>query len=167
MALEVGQGNKHIGIHDSPADLGRLHIFAALHRYLYLVVALQAVGDEDLTAGGHVIEAVEHGAVQMIQRVFPSAHIQGVAVGQEGLTAPLLYKVRHRLGPVGPQIGQVARLTEMQLDGHKLLVEINITHPRRFHQARQLLLQILMIIGTQIGKINLRCHNFYCPFSVF
>ena len=160
MALEVGQGDKHVRVHDSPADLGVLHILAVHYRHLHLVIALQAVGNDDLAAGGHIVEAVDHGAVHVIQRVLPAAHVQGVAVGQEGLAAPLLHEVRHGLCPVGPQIGQIARLAEMQLDGHKLLVEINIAHPRRFQQPRQLLLQILMIIGTQIGKIYFRSHNF-------
>ena len=158
MALEVGQGDEHIGIHDGAADLGGLHILAARHRHLHLVVALQTIGDEDLTAGGHGVEAVEHSAVQMIQCVLPPAHIQGVAVRQEGLAAPLLHKVRHRPGPVGPQKRQIARLAKVHLDGHILLIEIDIAHARRFHQTGQLLLQILMIIRPQVGKIDLRCH---------
>ena len=43
---------------------------------------------------------VEHGGVHVVQGVFPPAYIQGVAVGEEGLAAPLLHKVRHGLGPV-------------------------------------------------------------------
>ena len=52
VALEMAQGDEHVGVHHGPADPGLLHIFAAAHRHLRLVVALEAVGDDDLAAGG-------------------------------------------------------------------------------------------------------------------
>ena len=167
MALEVGQGHKHIRIHDGASDLGLLHQLTAGHRHIHLVVSLQPVGNDDLTAGGHGVKAVDHGAVHVIQRIFPPAHIQGIAVGKKRLSAPLLNKVRHGFRPVGPQVRQIARLTKMQLDGHKLVIEVDLAHTRRFQQPRQLLLQILTIVGAKIGKKYFRSHNssVLSPFS--
>ena len=159
VSLEVGQGDEHIRVHDGAPDLGVLHILAAGHRHLHLVAALQAVGNNDLTAGGHGIEAIEHGTVHVVQRVLAAAHVQGVAVGQEGLAAPLLHEVRHRPRPVGTQERQVARLTKVQLDGHEFILEVDVAHTGGLHQAGQLLLQILMHVRPQVGKINLGCHK--------
>ena len=155
----MGQGDEHVRVHHRPPDLGVLHVLAARHRHLHLVVALQAVGNEDLTAGGHGIKAVEHGAVQVIQRVLPPAHIQGVAVRQKRLAAPLLHEVGHGFGPVGPQERQVPRLAEMHLDGHILIGKVDVAHARRLHKAGQLLLQILVEIRPEVGKIHLGCHS--------
>ena len=52
VALEMGQETKHVRIHHGTADLGFFHIFAALHGDLHFIVALQAVGDDDVAAGG-------------------------------------------------------------------------------------------------------------------
>ena len=158
VALEMGQGDEHVRVHHRPADLGLLHIFAAAHRHLHLVVALEAVGDDDLAAGGQGGEPVEHGGVHVVQGVFPPAYIQGVAVGQEGLAAPLLHEVCHGLGPVGPQKGQVAGLAEVQLDGRELVLKVDLAHTGGFHQTGQLLGQIFPIVGPQVGPINFRCH---------
>ena len=101
----------------------------------------------------------------MIQRILASADIQGVAVGEEGLAAQLLHEICHRLGPVGPQEGQIARFTKVHFDGHELPVEIDLAHPGGFHEAGQLLLEILVEIRPQICPINFRCHR-DPPFSV-
>ena len=58
MALEVVQGNDDIGIHDGPADFGGLYVLAAHHGHIHIVGALQAVGDENMAAGGVGGEAV-------------------------------------------------------------------------------------------------------------
>ena len=154
MALEVGQGDEHVGIHDGPTDLGLLHQLTAHHRHSHLVAALDAVCDDDLTSRGHGVESVETRRIQMIQPILPSPYIQGVAVGEEGLATPLLHEICHRLGPVGPQEGQIARFTKVHFDGHELPVEIDLAHPGGFHEAGQLLLEILVEIRPQICPIN-------------
>src|SRR5699024_3224944 len=52
VALEVGQADQDIGVHNGPADLGRLAVFPVGHGDLHLVGAPQAVPDQDLAAGG-------------------------------------------------------------------------------------------------------------------
>ena len=93
-------------------------------------------------------------SLTMGNSVLPSAYIQGVAVGEEGLATPLLHEICHRLGPVGPQEGQIARFTKVHFDGHELPVEIDLAHPGGFHEAGQLLLEILVEIRPQICPIN-------------
>lgn len=155
----MSQRDKHIGVHNGAADLGVLHILAADHGNLHLIAALQPVADDDLAAGGHGVEAVEHGAVHVIQGVLAPAHIQGVAVGEERLTAPFLHKIRHGPRPIGAQERQVSRLAEVQLDGHELILKVDIAHTGGLHQAGQLLLEIFMHVGPQVGEVYLRCHK--------
>ena len=159
MSLKMSQRDKHVGIHNGAADLGVLHILAADHGNLYLIAALQAVADDDLAAGGHRVEAVEHGAVHVVQGVLAPAYIQGVAVGEERLTAPFLHKIRHGPRPVGTQERQVSRLAEVQLDGHELILKVDIAHTGGLHQAGQLLLEIFMHVGPQVGEVYLGCHK--------
>lgn len=83
----------------------------------------------------------------MVDSVFPPPHIESVAVRQEGLSAQFLDHVRHGLGIVGPQIGKVARLAEMQLDGDQLLFKINLPDSRLFHE----LFQLLQEVGSRKG----------------
>ena len=159
VALEVGQADEHIRVHDGAADLGGLAVFAAGHRHLHLIGAAQAVADEHLTAGGHGPEAVELGAGQMFQRVFAAAGVQGVAVGQKGHTPLLLAQVGHHLGVVGPQKGQVAQLTKMHFDGHELALHVQLTDPGRQAQAAELFQQAGAHGTAEIGIINVGCFH--------
>ena len=155
VAFEVGQADKHIRVHNGPADLGLLHVLAALHRDGHLIVALQPVSDEDMAAGGVGGKSVHIGRLNVIQGVFPPADIQGVAVRQEGLAALVLHQIRHHLGPVGPQVGQVPRLTEVQLDGHVFVLQIHVPEPGGHHQPGQFLGQVLPVAGAaEISEID-------------
>ena len=164
VTLEVRQGDEDVGVHHGAADLGVFDILAALDRHLHLVVALQAVGDDDLAARRHRAEAVEIGGIHVVKRIFSSADIERVAVCQEGLAAALPDKIRHRFRPVRAQECEVARLSEVQLDRRVLVFEVNVAHARRLHQSGQLLLEILVIIRAQIRKINLTGHT-HTPLS--
>ena len=84
-----------------------------------------------MAAGGEGGEAVFIGGVQVVQGVFPAAHVQGVAVGEEGLAAQLLHQVGHHLGVVGPQEGQVARLAKVDFNGGVLVGKIDVANARR------------------------------------
>ena len=90
----------------------------------------------------------------MVQGVFAAAHIQGVAVGQEGLAAQLLDHFDHHGGIVGPQIGQVAGLAEVDLDGRVFVGEINLPDTGGFDQPFQFLGQVFVERSAQVGKIN-------------
>ena len=169
VALEVGQGDEHVRVHHRTADLGGLHILPALHGNLHLVVALQAVGDQDVAAGGVGGEAVDISRFDVVQGVFPAAHIQGIAVRQEGLAAVGLHQVHHGPGPVGAEVGQVARLAEVHLDGHVLAVHIDIAEAGGHHQPGQLLGQVLPPAGgAEVRKVDFGffSHDLVAPFSL-
>ena len=156
VALEVVQRNDDIGVHNGPADFGGLAENAAGDRDLHIVGALEAVGDQDLAAGGVGAEAVAQRGVQVVQGVFPGAHIERVAVGQEGIAAQLLDVVGHVAGKVGPEKGQIAQLAEMDLDGHIFALKIDLVHARSLHQLAELGLVVLSFLHTEVGEIYLR-----------
>ena len=164
VALEVGQADEHVRIHDGAADVSLLDVFAALHRHRHVVRALQAVADEDRAAHGQRREAVLPGALQVLQRILAAAGIHGVAVGQEGVSALFLHQIRHRAGIVRAQEAQVAQLAEVHLDGHELAVHVNLADPGLLHQLLQLAHQAAAAhCDAKIRKINLRILHFSPP----
>ena len=167
VALEVGKADEHVRVHDGPADFGLLHVLAAFHGDQHLVGALQPVGDDHMAAGGVRVEAVDIGGLQVVQGVLPPAHVQRVAVRQEGLAPLGLDEVRHGPGPVGPEVGQVSRLAEVHLDGDEFVLHINLAEPGGHHQPGQLLGQVLPPAGAaEICEINLGSlrHDGHSPF---
>ena len=90
----------------------------------------------------------------MLQGVLAATHIQGIAVGQKGDAAQLLYHIGHCLGIVRPQEAQVARLPEVQLDGDKLLLHVDIADSRCADQPLQLFGEIVSVTGSQVGIIH-------------
>ena len=157
--LEVRQRDEHVGVHDGAADLGFLHIGAALHGDQGLVGALQAVGDDDVAAGGKGRKTVGVGRVDVVQRVLAPAHIQRVAVGQEGLAAQFLDHLGHHRRVVGAQEGQVARLAEMDLDGGEFVGEVDLADPGGLDETFEFLGQVLVKRRAQIGEIYFGCRH--------
>ena len=154
MALEVGQGDEHVGIHDGPADLGLLHQLAAHHRHSHLVAALDAVCDDDLASRGQGIEAVETRRIQMIQPVLPSAYIQGVTVGEEGLATRSFTKSATVLAQLGRRKARLPGSPKCILIATNFRSKSISPIPAVFHEAGQLLLEILVEIRPQICPIN-------------
>lgn len=103
MALKVREADHDIGIHECLADLGLVHVLAALDRNERLVGTLESVGDDDLAARGIRGKAILVGGVDVLERIFAATHIERVAVGKEGLAAQLLHDIRNGAGIVGAQ----------------------------------------------------------------
>ena len=79
----------------------------------------------------------------------------------------VLQSVRNGLGPVGPQIGHVARLAEVQFDGNVVAVHVNVAEAGAHHETGQLLLKILPPTGAaEVREINLGCHVLSSPYAV-
>ena len=156
VALEVGQGDHHVRLHDGLADLGGLDVLRPRHGHLHVVVAPQAVADDHLAARGQGGEAVFIGGVQVLQGVLPPAGVEGVAVGEEGDAPQLLHHVGHRLGVVGPQERQVPRLAEVHLDGHQLVVKIDLPDARPADELFQLVQQAHARTAPEVGVVDLR-----------
>ena len=153
VALEMGQRDEHIRVHHGAADL-RVFDILAVDGHEHVVVALQAVGDDGLTAGDEGIVAVLIGQLQMIQRVLAPADVERGAVGHEGLAAQRANQIRHRPGVFRPQEGQIARLAEVQLDGRELVLEIDLLNARSAAQPHQLFADILVAHRAHGGEIN-------------
>ena len=167
--LEVVQRDHHVGVHDGPADLGGGAVLGVGHRHLHIVGAPQPVGNDQFAAGGHRAEAVLLGGGQVFQGVFPPAGVQGVAVGQERQPAVALDGVGHRFCVVGAQVGQVARLAEMDLDGDEPPFQVEGAQAGGLHQPVQFLLQGLPAPHPEVGIINGRLlhgtHSLSGPFG--
>ncbi len=155
MALEVSQADEHICIHNGTANLCRLADFTILYRHLHIVGSLQSIANNDLTAGGNTVKAVDIGTFNMLQGVLAAAWIKGVAVCQKRQSPLLFYQIRNSLGIVWPQEGKIPQLPKMHFDGHKLLVKINILDTCCDAQTLHLDGPAGANLGTKICKINL------------
>ena len=155
VALEVGQRNEHVGIHNGTADLRRLYQLAANHRDFDIVRTLEAVGDDHLAARGERREAIFVSGLDMIQSVLAPPHIQCIAIRQERLASQLFDDIRHCFRIIRTQIRQVARLTKMDLDCHKLVVHIDCPNPRTADQLLKLQQQVAAGGHSQIAVKDL------------
>lgn len=96
----------------------------------------------------------------MIQGVFPAAHIEGVAVGKEGLPSQLPDYVGHGFGVIRPQVGEITQLAEVDLDGHELVFKVDLVDAGGQDEPFQLLDPVFVRGDAEIGKIYLgRCHS--------
>ena len=155
MAFKMVQGDEDIGIHNSAADLGFFYILP-VNWNENVISSLESVCDQDVAAGGKWIVAVHIGRIQMIQRILAAAHIEGIAVCQEGLSAIFFNQVHENSGIVRAKIGQISRLTEMDFNGSVLVAEIDlIQHAGLFYKALQLLEQVFVECGSECGKIDI------------
>ena len=89
----------------------------------------------------------------MLERMLAAADVERVAVGQEGTAAELLDEVGHGLGIVWPQIGQIAQLAEVHLDGDEFILKIDLVHAGLQQEFAQLLLLIQAGTAAEIGEI--------------
>ena len=153
VALEVGEGDDDVGVHQGAADLGRGTVLRALDRDFHLIRALQAIGDDDVAARGERGEAVGIGGVHMLERMLAAADVERVAVGQEGTAAQFLDEVGHGLGIVRPQIGQIAELAEVHLDGDEFILKIDLVHAGLQQKLAQLLLLVQAGMAAEVGEI--------------
>jgi len=153
VALEVGERDNDVGVHDGAADLGFLHIFSALDGHLFFVEPLEAVGDQHMAARGQRREAVEIGGVEMVKRIFSAADIECVAVSQKRFAAARLDHVHDGFGVIRAQEREIAELAEVDLDGDKFAVEINLVEAGCQNQLFQLLLLVEAGMAAKIGKV--------------
>ena len=125
VALEVGEGNDDVGVHQRAADLGFLYVLAALYRHGQVVGALQAVGNDGLHTGLEGVKAVLVSAFQVLQGVLAAADVKGVAVGQKGAAAQALDVIAHHPGVLRAQIGEVAGFAKVHFDGDKAVGKVD------------------------------------------
>ena len=133
VSLEVGHADDDVGVGDGCTDFGSLAILS-VNRNFAVVSAFQAVGNDDLALGGNRIEAVLHGAFQVVYGIGASAGVEGVAVGQERFGTIAAQQVGHACRIVGTDVGQVARLTEMYFDSHETVFQRQLGDACLLHQ---------------------------------
>ena len=155
MALKVGEADHDIGVHERLADLGLVHVLAALDRNERLVGALEAVSDNNLTARGIRGKTVLIGSVDVLERVFAATDVERVAVGEEGLAAQLLHDVRDGAGVVGAQKAQVAQLAKVNLDGDELVLKVDLLDAGAADEALELVELALAAVRAQVGEVHL------------
>ena len=110
-------------------------------------------------------KAVDIRRIHVLERVFPAADIECVAVGQKRPSASGLNKVGHGLRVVRAQIRQVSKLTEVQLDGDDFSLKIDIPHSGCRQQLLQLLLLVQTRVTAEIGKVYLSLFHERSPLS--
>ena len=159
MTLKVGEADHNVGIHECLADLGLVHVLAALDRNKRLVGTLETVGDDDLATRGIRGKAVLVGGVDVLERVFAATDIERVAVGEEGLAAQLLDDIRDGAGVVGAQKAQVAQLAKVNLDGDELVLKVDLLNTGVTDEALELVELALASMRAQVGEVHLsgRC----------
>ncbi len=138
VALEVVERHEDIRVHDRLTNLRLFDVLGARQRNELFVEPLEPVGDDDLAAGGGHGKSVFCGGVEVLQRVFPSAGVEGVAVGQKRLAAFGADDVHHRAGEVRAQKRKVARLTEVNLDGNETILKIDALDTCFFNEPLKL-----------------------------
>ena len=153
--LEVGERDEYVGVHDGVPYFRLLDVLASLHGYGYVVGALESVGDDHRAPDGQRRESVLPGAPEVLEGVLAAAGVEGVAVGQEGLSSQLRDHVHHRTRIVGAQEGHVAEFAEVHLDGHELAVHVDVSYPGRLDQALELVGRPLVRTAAKTSVINL------------
>ena len=91
----------------------------------------------------------------MLERVLAAAHVERVAVREEGLAAQLLDHVGHDPGVVGAQETQVAELAEVDLDGNELVLEVNLVDSGTEDEPPELVELALLGVRAQVGVVDL------------
>ena len=93
-------------------------------------------------------------AVQVIERVFSSADIQRVAIGQKRFSAEIFYVVANGFRIIWAQICEIARFAEMNFDGGEFPVEIDRFKSGLLHQPFQLFQQTFTRFCAHVRKVN-------------
>ena len=156
MAFEVVEGDHHVSIHKSAADVRLLHVLAVGQGHSHVVRAAQTVRNDHVATGGEWREAVFVRGSDVLERVLAAANVERVGVREERMAALLLHEVCEGLCPVRTQIREASRLAEVRLDRHKLVGQVDLSKPCRFKKPSELLLQILRIRAAEV------CEKYCC-----
>ena len=77
--------------------------------------------------------------------------VQRIAVGEEGHAAELLHHIGNGACIVGTQEGEVPQLTKVNLDGDKLVLEVDLLNASTANEALELVELALAAVRAQIG----------------
>ena len=74
MSLKVTETDKYICIHNRFSDFCFFYKFSALHRNAHVICSLQAVADNNMTAGGQQVKSIFVCSAQMFKSILPPPH---------------------------------------------------------------------------------------------
>ena len=155
VSLEVRQRDDDVGVGDGRADLGSLAVLE-MDGDLAVVRALEAVGDDDVGPDGDTVEAVLLGRLQVIDRVGAASRVQRIAVGQEWLAPEFADQLHDPRDVVGPDVGEIAGLSQVQLERNELVLEVDVCDPGGTHDRLGLVQQVVPGTRAQVGEPYLR-----------
>ena len=106
-----------------------------------------------MAAGGKWRKAVYISTFYMIQSIFASAYIKGVAVCKKRLSAKLFYSIRNYFCIIGAEKCQIAGLSEVHFNGSIFSVKINVFDTGLFDQAFQFVQKSVVKSGSHAGIV--------------
>ena len=160
VALEVGEDHHGRRFHDFRGDLHFLEVLG-IDGHRNLVLAEEAVRNDNGSVHNARSKAVAQGRVQMVHGVVAGAVIEGGGIGQEGLCACGTHLVHHHLHELGIKMGVVAGLAEVQLDGTGLILHHHLGQLHEREQAGNLGFLGLGGFATGHGiEVDCRSHGF-------
>ena len=121
----------------------------------FLVVGSdQAVRYYHVAVCAYGIESVVHSGVEVVDCIRAAARVEGVAVSEEDFRSQAAQQVHYGGGIVGADVGEVAGLSEVDLDGGEPALEINALDAGPFYQPDQLGHHIIARSCPQVGEID-------------
>ena len=124
MPLEMIHRYHYIGISYGCTYLRRRTISATARDFL-IVSTFQTVSNNDIGMGSYTVESVFHSCMEMVYSIGTATGIQSVGIGEKRLAAKTSDDIHYTGSIVGAYIGQISRLSEMDLDGNEFPFEIN------------------------------------------
>ena len=150
VALEVGEHHHGRRPGDLRGDAHGMEVLA-VDDHGHVVLAVEAVGDDDGAVDHARGEAVAHRRFEVVHGVMAGARVEGGGVGQEGLGAGLADFVHHDAHELGVKVGVVAHLAEVQLHGAGLALDHAVLEAHQGQQARHFGLLGLVVAATGHG----------------
>jgi len=81
------------------------------------------------------------------------ADVQGVGVGEKRQATGAAHVIDDAAQKRRPDVGHIARLAEVQLDGHQIPLVNDPGQARAFHEAAELLDEVFFPLGAQIHVV--------------
>ena len=104
----------------------------------------------------------------MVDRIRTAAGIEGIAVSEEDLRTERTHNIDNTRRIVRTDVGEVARFSEMDLDGCELAVEVDVSDSRLSDQSFEFCKEVVPWYCPEVSEIDFRFfHSFIrlqaCP----
>ncbi len=92
--------------------------------------------------------------VQVVDGVFTAAHIEGVAIGEEGDTSQALHHIGHHLHIIGAKVGQISFFPKVELQSGEAVGEINVFDAGGADELFQLPQKVGIPVHMEVGIVD-------------